>query len=146
MAKTDDKIILAAKSLLDDEDIRAVLIASPRGHQTAVAGGIAGEIGIRKQGKAMREAGAVGLEVKPYMALVLTPTRLASVKRDSRGRVTELLGAVPLEAVENAEIKRFGLGGHLTLTVAGAQVKLECRVGDGRAFADALLQGRRTAA
>ncbi len=146
MAKTDDKIILAAGPLLGGESIRAVLIASPRGHQTAVAGGIAGEIGARKSGKAIRQASAVGLEVKPYMALVLTPTRLASVKRDMRGRVTELLSAVPLTAVEQAEIKRFGLGGHLTLTVGGAEVKLECRVGDGRAFADALEQARRAAA
>jgi hypothetical protein len=146
MAKTDDKLILAAQPLLDGEDVRAVLIASPRGHSTAVAGGVAGEIGIRKQGKAMRDASAVGLEVKPYMALVLTATRLASVKRDMRGRVTELLSDVPLADVEGAELKRFGLGGRLTLTIAGTEVKLECRVGDGRAFADALRQGRHTAA
>ena len=33
--------------------------------------------------------------------------------------------------------QRFGLGGRLKLTVAGAEVNLECRVGDGRAFLEA---------
>jgi hypothetical protein len=137
-----DKLVEGARPLLDNEEIVGALIASPKGLQTAMAGGIAGEIGGAKVRKVRRSAEDAGLVVKAFNALVVTPTRLATVGRDRRGRVTELLSAVPLTAVEGMEIKRFGLGGRLTIAVSDVEVKLECRVGDGRTFVEAFERAR----
>jgi hypothetical protein len=129
-----DRLVDAAQALLGDETILATLIASPRGQQTALAGGLAGEIGGRWTREAARSATDAGLRVRAFTLLVLTPTRLATVDRDLRGRAVGLLSAVPLSTVVGFELKRLGLGGRLTIRESGVDVKLECRVGDGRAF------------
>jgi hypothetical protein len=145
MADQLEQIREHAQSFLEPgEELVAALTASPRGRQTAVAaGGVGSMIGYKVAGNQAKHAQAVGLVVKPNMALVLTGRRLLTldVAISIGGAITgveQVLSAIPVGDVEYVEAKRFGLAGVLTLLVRGGKpVKLECRVGRAREFVDA---------
>src|SRR4051812_19966440 len=126
------------------EVLLAALTASPRGRSTASAAGGAGSmIGYKVASGEVKKGERVGLRVEPNMAVVLTSQRLLTLKVaiSVGGTITgirEVLSEVPLGDVSSVEAKRFGLGGILALGVRGGKpIKLECRVGRARAFAEA---------
>jgi hypothetical protein len=130
--------------LEDGETALAAMTAAPRGRNTMIAaGGIGGLIGGRMVSGQVKRAGEAGMRLDSNMALVLTERRLIALKaRFTAGGaikgVEESLGSIPLSQVESIAAKRVGLGGDLILTPRGGQaIKLECRVGRARQFADA---------
>ncbi|MDX6357677.1 MAG: hypothetical protein QOH37_731 [Nocardioidaceae bacterium] len=129
-----------APFLEQGETVETTLFAQPRGHSQAMAGGVAGMVGGKRAGNARRDAEAAGISLAGTMALVLTPTRLLMVETGNGGKVKGLLGAFSLADVGSMEVRRLGLGGSVALTVLGAQVLLEARVGAAREFADHLEQ------
>src|SRR3954469_17968757 len=66
----------AAPLLFPGESIVAVLIASVRGHQQAMTGGVAGIVGGSRQAKARGAAEAADIALASPMALVLTGGRV----------------------------------------------------------------------
>jgi hypothetical protein len=135
-ASVDDNIRAGAAELLaPGEQVLATLVASVRGHQQAMAGGIGGMVGGQRQTKARGDAEALGVKLSSPMAFVLTPARVLTFKTGGRGRTEELLNDFALADVDSMPVKRLGLGAAVTLTVQGATVKLESRVGASRAFA-----------
>jgi hypothetical protein len=131
--------------------VLAATTAAPRGRQTAMAGGAAGMIGAKWAGKNRNAASAAGLETASNMAVAITESRLLTLetKVSAMGAVTEikqLLSAVPLSEVDTLEAKRFGLGGVMTIAARGAEVKLEGKVGDMKAVADAFAARAKTPA
>lgn len=124
------KIKEGAKPLLDDgEEVLAAFVARPRGWTQATAGSM--HLGARQQGAAYAAGEAAQLPLASPMALALTGRRLLSIKIGSPigmgigGNVKELVGAVPISGVDSIEVKRLALGQVVTLTVAGAPIKLE---------------------
>ncbi len=94
--------------------------------------------GGHRAGGACGEAEAVGIKLAPFMGFVLAPTRLLMVEIGNGGKVKGLLNEFALTEVGTMEVKRLGLGGSVTLTINGAPLKLESRVGASRAFAEEL--------
>ena len=145
MADQLEQIRQYAEAFLEDgEGLIAAMSASPRGRNTATAaGGVGSMIGSKMISGQVDKAKAAGLRIESNMALVLTQRRLLTVKvgYSIGGAITgvkELLSAVPLGQVASIEGKRFGLGGLLIITPRGGQpIKLECRAGRARAFAEA---------
>ena len=134
----------AAAFVQDGERLVAAMTASPRGRNTATAaGGVGSMIGSRMVGGQIGRAEAAGLRIETNMAVVLTQRRLLTVKvgYSIGGAITgvkELLSAVPLGQIDSIEGKHFGLGGLLIITPRGGQpIKLECRAGRAKAFAEA---------
>jgi hypothetical protein len=132
----------AAPFLEPGEIVATTLFAQPRGHSQAMAGGVAGMVGGKRAGNARRDAEAAGVTLAGTMALVLTSTRLLMVETGNGGKVKTLLGAYALTDVGPMEVKRLGLGGSVTLSVLGAPVLLEARVGAAREFAEQLARAR----
>jgi hypothetical protein len=145
MADQREQIKPYAEVFLDDgEELIAAMTASPRGRNTATAaGGVGSMIGSKMVSGQVDKARAAGLRIESNMALVLTQRRLITVKvgYSIGGAITgvkEFLSAVPLGQIASIEGKRLGLGGVLILTPRGGQpVKLECRAGRAREFAEA---------
>lgn len=138
-ARTDANLRAGTVRYLDpDERVVATLIASARGHQQAMVGGVGGLIGGSRQAEARRAAENAGVRLASPMGLVLTNRRLLTVSTGGRGVPKEFLNDIPLAAVESILVKRLGLGGSVTVWINGQPVKLESRVGDARAFAAAL--------
>ncbi len=131
-----------AEFLEPDETVVATLLAQPRGHSQAMAGGVAGIVGSKRAGAARRDADGAGIELAGTMALVLTRTRLLMVRTGNGAKVKGLLGAYSLGEVSTMDVKRLGLGGTVTLTILGTRLNLESRVGAAREFADHLAQAR----
>jgi hypothetical protein len=125
----------AAPFLHPGESIVAVLIASVRGHQQAMTGGVAGIVGGSRQATARGAADAADIALASPMAFVLTGSRLLSFGLGGRGKTKELLNEFPLSEVGALEVKRLGLGGSVTFPLRGVPVKLESRVGASRVFA-----------
>jgi hypothetical protein len=130
--------------LHDGEELVAAMTGAPRGRNTAMAaGGVGSMIGHKMTSDQVARGRAVGLAVASNMALVLTEQRLLSVKvtYSMGGAITgviEILSELPIEDVESIQAKRFGLGGVLAVTARGGQpVKLECRAGRAKEFAEA---------
>jgi hypothetical protein len=130
--------------LTDGEELVAVMTASPRGKNTAMAaGGVGSMIGSKMVQGQVKNAAAAGLRVESQMALVLTQRRLLTVKvgytlGGAINAVKHVLSAISLDEIESIDAKRFGLGGVLAITVRGAQpINLECQVGRARQFAAA---------
>ena len=145
-ASTDANLRTGIARYLElDEPIIAVLIASVRGHQQAMAGGFGAFAGGSRHASARRAADEAGVKLASPMGLVLTDRRLVTVSTGGRGVPKEFLNAFPLTAIESMRVKRLGLGGSVTVTVNGAPVRLESRVGAARLFA-AELNRLRTAA
>ena len=128
-----------AEYLHPSEPVVATLIASVRGHQQAMIGGVAGMVGGARKTKARGAAEAAGITLTSPMAFVLTPGRLLTVETGNGGKVKRLLNEFQLAEVGEMQVKRVGLGGAVTLAVAGVELKLESRVGASREFADALV-------
>ena len=125
----------AEDHLARGEQVVATLVVSVRGHQQAAAGGLGGLVGGNRQARARGEADAAGIELTSPMALVLTSARLLTFETGSRGRTKRLLNDFDVSEVAGMQVKRLGLGAAVTLTVPGATVRLESRVGAARAFA-----------
>lgn len=137
--KTDANVRAGVAPFLQpDEEVVATLIASVRGHQQAMAGGIAGMVGGGRAHGARREAEAAGIRLASFMAFVLTSGRLLTLETGNGGRVQRLLDEFSLRDVGTMEVRRMGLGAAVTLTIQGTPIKLESRVGASRAFADQL--------
>jgi hypothetical protein len=130
----------------------AAATAAPRGKQTAMAGGAAGMIGAKWAGKNRGAAETAGIVLASTTAVVITESRLLTLdtKISAMGAVTELkelLSAVPLSEVDSIEAKRFGLAGVLSIQARGSDaVKLEGKVGDFKAIADAFASHAKTPA
>jgi hypothetical protein len=136
MSTNDDNLKSGAAPYLEaDEHPIATLIASVRGHQQSAVGGIAGAVGGSRAAKAVRSAADADIQLASPMGLVLTPTRLLTLRTGGRGVPKELLNAFPLDVVGSMQVKRLGLGASVTLNVGGVEVRLESRVGAARAFA-----------
>ena len=140
---------LVAPLLEPGETVCGAMIAAPKGRNTAmVGGGVASMIGHARTHKEFANARAVGLILHSPMALVITGTRVLTVKIkiSPMGAVTQvkaILSAVPLHDIESMSAKRFGLGGILSITPRGGdQIRLECRVGLARKLADAFDSAR----
>ena len=135
-ASVDENIRAGAAELLaPGEQVLVTLVASVRGHQQAMAGGVGGMVGGQRQAKARGDAGALGVKLSSPMAFVLTSARVLTFKTGGRGRTEGLLNDFAFSDVGSMHVKRLGLGAAVTLTVHGATVKLESRVGAARAFA-----------
>jgi hypothetical protein len=130
MSKHEDAIRLGAAGLLEPgEEIRSALIVSPRGSNTAIAGGVAaGEIGARWSNKHRGAAEDAGLVVKRSCGLALTDRRLLTLDlgismMGGVKEVREVLSAVPIDRVDAMACK----WNVLTVSAGGGYFKLECK-------------------
>jgi hypothetical protein len=136
-SKYTDKYREQARPFLEDgEDVLSACIAQPKGRTLAVVGGRAIERGIgqRQQGKATAAAAEAGLLVEGPMAIAVTNRRVATFKIGAPilgrgGNIKDLLSAIPLEAVDSWEYKKFGMREKTTITVGGTPVQLEGAAG-----------------
>ncbi len=123
------------------EEVRAVLIARPRGWTQTMAGGrtlgVGKAIGRHQQQEARGGAGEAGIQLASPGGLVLTQRRLLTVQtgeglgRGAGGSVKEVLSAVPVSDVDSIKVKRLLLGYVITLTVQGSEFKLEANAAAG---------------
>jgi hypothetical protein len=137
----------AVKFLEPGEVVLAAIVASPRGSTTAQMGGAAGLLGGSKAGKQADGASAAGLVVERNSGLVLTPTRLVTLRlgisfTGSVKEVKELLGTVPLSDVSSLEVSRMGAAGVMKVEANGAEFKLEAKAGPAKQFSAAFEQAR----
>jgi hypothetical protein len=130
MSKHEDSIKDGAQGLLEPgEEIASALIVSPRGSNTAVAGGLgAGEIGARWSNKHRGAAESAGLVIKRSCGLALTNRRLLTLDlaismMGGVKEVKEVLSEVPLDQV-NAMKSKWNA---LTVSAGGGEFKLECK-------------------
>ena len=127
--------------LEEGEEVRAVLIARPRGWTQSSAGGrtlgVASAIGRSAQRKARDGAEEAGIQLASPGAVVLTQKRLLTVQTGQAlglgagGSVKEVLSAVPISEVDSIKVKRLLLGYVVTLTVRGSEFKLEANAAAG---------------
>jgi hypothetical protein len=136
----------AAEYLHPSESVVATWIASARGHQQAMTGGIAGAVGGGRAGRARTAAHDAGITLTSPMAFVLTERRLLTLRLGNRGQVVRLLNDFDLVEVGDMQVRRFGLGASVTLTILAVELRLESRVGASRDFAEALAAARAAAA
>jgi len=144
VARSEQKIKDGAAQFVEPgEEVRAALIARPRGWtQTgasagggALAGAIGGAIGGKKQQRNVEAAQSVGFELASPMALAVTDRRLLSLKASSPigfglgVSVKELISAVPLSDVDSIESRRLAVGKTVTVTVRGTPFVLEVGTG-----------------
>ena len=130
MSKHEDAIKQEARELLEPgEEISSALIVSPRGSNTAIAGGLAaGEIGARWSNKHRGAAEDAGLVVKRNCGLVLTDRRLLTLDlaismMGGVKEVQEVLSEVPIDRVDAMRSK----WNVLTVSAGGNEFKLECK-------------------
>jgi len=135
--------------LEEGEEVRAVLVARPRGWTQSMAGGktlgVGQMLGGRQQQKAQEGAGEGGIRLASPGALVLTQRRLLTVQTGEAlgmgvgGSVKEVLSAVPITDVDSIKVKRLLLGYVVTLKVRGSEFKLEANAAAGaKPMAEAL--------
>lgn len=136
--------------LEEGEEVRAVLIARPRGWTQSTAGGVqtlgvGSMIGGRKQQQAREGAEEAGIQLASPGAIVLTQRRLLTVQTGEAlgmgvgGGVKEVLSAVPVTEVDSIKVKRLLLGYVVTLKVRGSEFKLEANAAAGaKPMAEAL--------
>jgi hypothetical protein len=141
-SKQEQKVKDEMGPLLEQgEEVRAVLIARPRGWTQTMAGGrtlgVGKAIGRHAQQKARGGAEEAGIQLASPGALVLTQKRLLTVQTGEAlgggigGSVKEVLSAVPLSDVDSIKVKRLLLGYVVTLTVQGSEFKLEANAAAG---------------
>jgi len=139
--------------LAEGEEVRAVLIARPRGWTQSMAGGktlgVGQALGGRKQQQARAGAEDAGIKLASPGAIVLTQKRLLTVQTGEAlglgvgGGVKEVLSAVPITDVDSIKVKRLLLGYVVTLTVRGSEFKLEANAAAGaKPMAQALEQAK----
>lgn len=133
--------------LEDGEEVRAVLVARPRGF-TQVHGG-ARAIGNFQRRKAREGAEEAGLQLASPGAVVLTNKRLLTVQTGEAagmgigGDVKDVLSSVPVTEVDSIKVKRLLLGSVVTLKVRGSEFKLEANAAAGaKPLAEAFEQAR----
>jgi hypothetical protein len=137
----------AVPFLQPSELVLAAMVASPRGSTTAQMGGAAGIIGGTKAGRQGQGATAAGLVVERNSGLVLTPTRLLTLRlgisfTGAVKEVKELLGALPLSDVTSLEVSRMGAAGVIKVAANGSEFKLEAKAGPAKQFAAAFAQAK----
>jgi len=143
--KTKVKLEAGALSYMHpSEEILATLIASVRGHQQAMAGGIAGMVGGGRAARAATEAQTAGVVLASPMAFVLTRSRVLTFELGNGGKVKRFLGEYLVTSIDDMQVKRLGLGASVSLTINGAEVRLESRVNAARSFADTLSKTKST--
>jgi hypothetical protein len=118
------------------EELQTAFIAQPKGRTLAAAGGglVTNELGARKMGQAHEAAGEAGLVLGSPMALAISNQRILTFKISTPilgrgGDIKELLSAVPLHAVQDVQVKRFGMAKRINITVNNAEVQLESAAG-----------------
>lgn len=138
----------AAEYLEPGEEVLSACIAQPKGRTLAVVagGGIARQIGNRQQNASSTAAEQAGLLVEGPMAIAVTNQRVATFKISAPvlgrgGNIKELLSAIPLEAVDSWEYKKFGMKEKTKITVGGTPVELEGAAG-GKQLHEAFEQAR----
>ena len=138
----------AAEYLEPGEQVLSACIAQPKGRTLAVVAGngIAREIGNRQQQASKGAAEQSGLLVEGPMAIAVTNQRVATFKISAPilgkgGNIKELLSAIPLEAVDSWEYKKFGMKEKTKITVGGTPVELEGAAG-GKQLQEAFEQAR----
>ncbi len=148
MSKHEDSIVERAGGLLlPGEEIGSALVVSPRGSSTAAAPGLApGEIGRRWSNRNKAAAEEVGLIVERSSGLVLTNRRLLTLGLaiSLTGGIKEvkgMLSEVPLERVDEVKSK----WNVLTISIGGAQFKLECKPTAAKALANAFAAAKASA-
>ncbi|MEA2123688.1 MAG: hypothetical protein QOI80_470 [Solirubrobacteraceae bacterium] len=127
----------AAPYLEPGEEVLTAFIAQAKGRTQAVASGtnlIAKELGSRKMGKVADAAQDAGLVVGNPMALAISNQRILTFKISTPilgrgGDIKELLSAVPLHAVQDVTVKRFGMAKRITITINNSEVQLESAAG-----------------
>jgi hypothetical protein len=126
----------AGPFLEDGEEVLSACIAQPKGRTLALVGGglIDRGIGQHQQGNATAAGAEAGLLVEGPMAIAVTDRRVATFKIGAPilgrgGNIKELLSAIPLEAVDSWEYKKFGMKEKTTITVGGTAVQLEGAAG-----------------
>lgn len=148
MANHVEAIKAGATQFLEaGEVVLAALVASPRGSTTAQMGGAAGMIGGGKAGKQADGAAASGLVVERNSGLVLTPTRLLTLRlaisfTGAVKDVKELLSSLPLSDVTSLEVSRMGAAGVIKVAANGSEFKLEAKAGPAKQLAAAFEQAR----
>jgi hypothetical protein len=141
--KTDQAIRSGVAPFLHpSESVVATLIASVRGHQQAMTGGIAGMVGGGRAGKARDAAADAGIELTSPMAFVLTARRLLTLETGNGGKVKRFLNDFSISEVGEMQVKRVGLGAAVSLDLVGTELRLESRVGAARHFAELLASVR----
>jgi hypothetical protein len=148
VANHEEAIKSGATPFLEQgEVVLAAVVASPRGSTTAQMGGAAGMIGIGKAGKHGEGAAASGLAVERNSGLVLTPTRLVTLRlgislMGSVKEVKELISTIPLSEITSFEVSRMGAAGVIKIAANGSEFKLEAKAGPAKQFATAFDQVR----
>ena len=161
MARFETKIKDRAPAFLEEgEELLAAIVARPRGwtQSNASAGGglaaglVGGAIGGKKQQKNIGSAEDAGFELPDPMALGVTNRRLVAFEISAPiglgigGSVKGLKSAVPLDQVEDIEVKRLAAGKTVTVTLNGSSFKLESGPGaNAKGLVEALDQARATA-
>jgi hypothetical protein len=121
--------------LEEGEEVRAVLIARPRGWSQSTGGLPA--LGDHQQQKAEAGAAEAGVRLASPGGLVLTNRRLLTVQTGEAlgmgvgGSLKEVLSAVPITDVDSIKVRRLLLGYVVTLTVRGSEFKLEANAAAG---------------
>ena len=154
-SKQEKKVAAGMEPFLEEgEEVRAVLIARPRGWTQSTAGGaqtlgVGEALGARKQQQARSGAEEAGIELASPGGLVLTNKRLLTVQTGEAlglgmgGSVQEVLSAVPISDVDSIKVKRLLLGYVVTLTVRGSEFKLEANAAAGaKLLAEALQRAK----
>ncbi len=143
-----------ARSMLDPgEEILAAVVAQPRGTGVARSGGGLGPQAIGSAWMRKSKGGAVdaGLELTTPMALALSQRRLLvfGLETSALGKpkgVKELVSSAPLEEVESISVKRLLVGKTMTVSLRGAEVKLELGAGqDAKGLAAQFERAKATA-
>jgi hypothetical protein len=142
MSKHEAAIKVGAPGLFGGEEIVAAVVASPRGSGTAGAVGAAGVIGSTWSGKHSGAATGAGLVVERNCGLVLTPTRLGTVRlaisfTGAVKEVKELLSSLPISEIASIDVKRLAAGAVITVVANGNEFKLEGKADGAKNLADA---------
>jgi hypothetical protein len=143
-----------AQSLLElGEEILAAVVAQPRGTGVAKSGGGLGPqtIGSAWARKSKGGATDAGLELTTPMALALSQRRLLvfGLETTAFGKpkgVKELVSSAPLEEVESISVKRLLVGKTITVSLRGAEVRLEVGAGqDAKGLVEQFERAKATA-
>lgn len=137
MSKQEQKVLDGVRPMLDPgEEPLVAVVAQPKGTTKGTVGGSvlgnAGEaMGGRERRGAEEAASAAEIVLSTPCALVLTSTRLLTVKIGAPiglglgGKVREVLSAVPLAEVDGVEVNKVALRQNITLRARGQTIELE---------------------
>jgi hypothetical protein len=149
MSRHEQKIEdAAARVLEDDEQPLAVCDRVPPAAAPSRRCGSL-QLGSAQRGRAHAAADPVDLRLEAPMGVAITQRRLITLKLGTpiglgiRGKLKQLMSAVPLEDVDSIVVKRMALGYMITLTIRGVEIRLEANAASGaRTFAAAFERAR----